>query len=134
MRLNPDCIRDILLSLENLPDNGRTSFSFENFDDVREHLHLNLYSADEIEYHLRQCSMNDMLVGEKFGCDGQFVITDISPKAHEFLANIRDERQWHTVKSTLSAIRSCSLSAISSIAEGVTASAISAYFSGRTGH
>lgn len=132
MKLNPDCVRDVLLSLEQLSDNGRVTFTFESFDFLREQLHLESYSTDEIEYHLRQCAMNGMLIGARFGSDGWFSIVDISPKAHEFLANIRDDQQWGKVKKGLSAIRNYSLSAIGAIAEGVTSSAISAYFSGQT--
>lgn len=128
---NPDCIRDVLLSLEHLSVNGRETFTFESFEALRELLHLEAYSVDEIEYHLRQCDMDGMLVGAKFGCHGDFYVRDISPKAHEFLANIRDEQQWGKVKSILSSIRSYSLSAIGATAEGVTSAAISAHFSGK---
>ncbi len=132
MRLNPDCIRDLLMGLEQLSDTGRVTYIFDNIAAVQKHLHLESYSTNEIEYHLRQCEMNGMLVGAKFGSDGCFAILDISPKAHEFLANIRDDKQWGAVKKGLSAIRNYSLSAIGAIAEGVTSSAINAYFSGQT--
>ncbi|MBC3938549.1 hypothetical protein D4A47_06415 [Anaerotruncus massiliensis (ex Liu et al. 2021)] len=46
---------------------------------------------------------------------------------HEFLESIRDDDRWKRIKSGLSAIRNFSLSAISSIAEGVTSAAITAY-------
>ncbi len=99
MKLNPDCTRDILLALEELIENGRVQFIFESFDDVRESLHLDKHSTEEIEYHLRQCDMSGLLVGSGFPCSGGFLITDISPKAHQFLANTRPKTIWEKVKA-----------------------------------
>lgn len=48
---------------------------------------------------------------------------------HEFLNEIRDGKRWNKVKSITTAIRNYSLSAVSSIAEGVTNAAISAFLS-----
>ena len=56
-------------------------------------------------------------------------VADLSPNGHEFLSKIRDNNQWSKVKTGLSAVRNYSLSAISSVAEGVTSAAISAYLS-----
>lgn len=99
LKLNPDCTRDILLALEDFIKNGRVQFTFESFDDVKETLQLDEYSVDEIEYHLRQCDMSRLLVGSRFPCSGGFLITDISPKAHQFLANTRPKTMWEKVKS-----------------------------------
>lgn len=46
---------------------------------------------------------------------------------HELLENIRDDGRWKAVTTGLAAVRNYSLSAISSLAEGITAGAISAY-------
>lgn len=98
-KLNPDCTRDNLLALEDFIENGRVQFIFESFDDVKDALQLGKYSVDEIEYHLRQCDMSGLLVGSRFPCSGGFLITDISPKAHQFLANTRPKTMWEKVKS-----------------------------------
>jgi len=99
LKLNPDCTRDILLALEGVIENGREQLMFESFDDVKESLCLDKYSAEEIEYHLRQCDMSGLLVGSRFPCSGEFLITDISPKAHQFLANTRPKTIWERAKT-----------------------------------
>lgn len=125
MKLNPDCTRDILIALEQLVTTGRITYIFQNYDDVREELHLTAYETDEIEYHLRQCEMAGLLVGAKFGASGSFSVRDISPKAHEFLANIHSDTVYHTVKEKLSKIGIFSIKAIVDVASAVAADCIS---------
>ena len=48
MSLNPDCIRDILLALEEHINNCGIVFSVND----KNELNLNQYSDDEIEYHI----------------------------------------------------------------------------------
>jgi len=54
-------------------------------------------------------------------------VNDLTYQGHEFIAKIRDAQQWTAVKKGAKAVRNYSLSAIASIAEGVTAAAINAY-------
>ncbi|RKJ52555.1 DUF2513 domain-containing protein [bacterium 1XD42-1] len=98
---------------------------FHNYNDVREELHLTAYGTDELEYHLRQCEMAGMLVSAKFGASGSFSVRDISPKAHEFLANIRSDSVYHAVKEKLSKIGIFSIKAIVDVASAVAADCIS---------
>ena len=62
------------------------------------------------------------------------IILDLTPKGHQFIAQIRDSGQWKKVKNGLDAVRNYSLAAISAVAEGVTSAGISAYFSGKANH
>ena len=80
---------------------------------VREHLDLMEYSENEIEYHLHQCDMND------------FLIKDISPKAHEFLANIRSDTVYTSVKNRLKQVGIYSLKSIVDVASTVASEFIS---------
>ena len=120
MRLNPDCIRDVLMALEGITD-GRTSYIFHSFEGFIDHFDLTSYTADEIEYHLRQCDMNGFLVGAQFSCSGEFIIIDISPKAHEFLANIRSDTVYKAVKERLGKIGVSSLKALVDVGKTVAA-------------
>ena len=63
--------------------------------------------------------------GAIYNCE----IRDITYRGHEFLNHIRDDSQWGKVRSAANAVRDYSLSAIESIAEGITNAAISSYFS-----
>lgn len=119
MKLNPDCTRDILMALEQLSTSGGISYIFQSFEELRDDLGLSAYSADEIEYHLRQCDMSGMLVGASFGASGSFVARDISPKAHEFLANIRSDTVYRAVKEKLSKVGIFSMKAIVDVATAV---------------
>ena len=51
MRLNPDCIRDILLQLEEF-DNFSIRFNDEN--SLNELIYLKKYSLKEVLYHINQ--------------------------------------------------------------------------------
>ena len=61
MRLNPDCIRDILLQVENgsftLPNRSRIQDTF--FEELE---FLKNYSSIEIFYHINQCNMMDFIL------------------------------------------------------------------------
>ena len=54
MRLNPDCIRDILLTVEE--NTGyRESMLYES---NQEFARLKKYSEDVVRYHMKQCDLN----------------------------------------------------------------------------
>ena len=114
MKLNPDCIRDILLAVEAICDTGRYFDSRIDLDKI-----LGNYSVEEIAYHARQCDMAGMFYKFKRGIDSGWEVADLTPKGHEFLANIRENTIWNNVKAVSSKVGSKSLSAISQIASAV---------------
>lgn len=114
MKLNPDCIRDILLAVEAICDTGRYFDSRIDLDKI-----LGNYNVEEIAYHARQCDMAGMFYKFKRGIDGGWEVADLTPKGHEFLANIRENTIWNNVKAVSSKVGSKSLSAISQIASAV---------------
>ena len=62
--------------------------------------------------------------------DGGCTIIDLSPSAHEFLANIRKDTNWNKTKSIAKTVGSFSITALKEISVQVIASAISANFNG----
>jgi len=114
MKLNPDCIRDILLAIEETCDAGHYFYSKEDSEKM-----LGNYTKDEIVYHARQCDMADMFYKFKQNSDGEWEVVDLTPKGHEFLANIREDTIWNNVKTVSSKVGSKSLNAISQIASAV---------------
>lgn len=114
MKLNPDCIRDILLAVETICD---TEHYFNSRMDL-DKIHGN-YSVEEIAYHARQCDMAGMFYKFKRGIDGGWEVVDLTPRGHEFLANIREDMIWNNVKTVSSKVGSKSLNAISQIASAV---------------
>lgn len=122
MKLNPDCIRDILLCIESL-DNVHYQMRFD--DETIPEL-LPDYSLDEVYYHLRQCDLNNFLYKASHSLQGEWTVMDLTPKAHEFLANIREDTIWNDVKSVSSKIGSKSISTLTQIASGVVTALIKA--------
>lgn len=124
MKLNPDCIRDILLTVEEklgyrqvMKYNTNTSSEFER---------LTKYDYEEVLYHASQAHLSNLLIGTTFfmsRSDG-FHVSDLSPKGHEFLANIRAESNWNKTKEIAKSVGSFSLDALTKIAIGVITSAI----------
>lgn len=122
MRLNPDCVRDILLSIE------KTTSYHTSWRYTGETISgLEKYTGEEVFYHLRQCDEAGMLL-EPYWATRAFQTKDISPKGHEFLANIRDDSVWNKVKETSKKISAYSLKALVSISGNVISNLISGYF------
>lgn len=133
MKLNMNCVRDVLLFLE-----SESYFVVNDLGDVEAVgswfrpicMSLPEYPPDVIYYTLSKLEEGeyiDMSTMWADGCLNDCCVNYITLSGHEFLESIRDDDRWKRIKSGLSAIRNFSLSAISSIAEGVTSAAITAY-------
>ena len=112
MRLNPDCIRDILFTVEDESGFGK----FVQFNDNKDFVRLEKYSLDEVLYHIQQCEHVGFLTKVDWFIDGSCLIYDLSPSGHEFLANIRADTNWNKVKQTAKNVGSESLSVLGQIA------------------
>lgn len=133
MKLNPDCIRAVMLEIEK---------SWEIGTDDRENIYMgnlgieSLYKAlpdyDKKEifytlYNLDQARYIDLTV---LWADGGIVyhctVNHMTFEGHEFLNRIRDHKNWSKVKKGLDAVRNYSLDAISAVSEGIANAAIAA--------
>ena len=126
MQLNPDLIRDILLYLEkNTDPNNVVLLEQESLSNS----FLAKYTYDELLYHARQCNRIGYFIGYCEYDAGETVrIVDLSPDAHAFLANIRNDSNWSKVKEKAKSIGSFSLEILSEIAKKVIFDAISKSF------
>lgn len=113
MKLNPDCIRDILLEVE-----SHTHFNSALVIDVdKPNALFESYSWDEIAYHINQCALSDLITGTQiFYDDGYAVIKDLSPDGHTFIANIRSKTHWAAIKKIASTVGSFALPVLQQIA------------------
>ncbi len=122
MRLNPDCIRDLLFAIEELSDPNSIILSSQlaNLDS------LSKYSNDEINYHLQQLNWSGYIVTpiKNKWIDGTFLVTDLSPLGHEFISDIRKDTNWNKVKSISKEVGTSTLNSLKTIAEEVISSAI----------
>ena len=123
MRLNPDCTRDILLAVEEVCDMGHYFDSRIDLEKISGD-----YTKEEIAYHARQCNLAGMFFKFNSDLNGNWEVIDLTPKGHEFLANIREDTIWNNVKTVSAKVGSKSLSAISQIASSVIAEIIKSQF------
>lgn len=125
MRLNPDCIRDILLSVE---ESTEVNALFEYDRDSRGGTRLGKYDHDVIRYHIRQCKWSDLITGyTELDCASSIKIHDLTPAGHEFLANTRSSKLWKSLKESCAQSGVDSLSAILQGAAKLAASTLLSY-------
>lgn len=124
MKLNPDCIRDILLVVEKQTDVNNLA-SFTNREDFEQ---LPMYSPNEIMYHIRQCDHSGLFLDKVIYVSEGCFVKDLSPKGHEFLADIRQDTNWNRTKDIAKNVGSYSIKALSGIASQVIADVISRQF------
>ena len=96
MRLNPDCIRDVLIAVEENTDTQNV-FSFSSAMQFKPP--LDKYDYNTILYHIRQCNLAGLLINlREYDCGDSGIIVDLSPSGHEFLANTRTGNVWNKLK------------------------------------
>jgi len=111
MRLNNDCIRDILLYLE-----ANTSFEKEiiNVDTLVNN--LSKYDKDVVYYHIKMISQASLVDNVLFAGDEPYTISSLSWEGHQYLDNIRDDKVWKMLKDSASKLPSVSLKVLVSLA------------------
>ena len=125
MKLNPDCIRDLLLDVE-------AKSTFDNvviYNEETDEPLFDKYGVDTVFYHIRQADYAGFFIGEvTYTFDLSAIIIDLSPEAHEFLANIRQDTNWNKTKSIASKVGSFSLNVLKEISVEVISKVISDQF------
>lgn len=123
MKLNPDCVRDILLEIEATTDLSHyQKFSPGSITEER----FSKYSEDELFYHMKQCELSGFLNGVSWDMSGGCSILYLSPRGHQFLENIREDNNWNKTKKIAKNVGSSSLNVLTDIASKVVASLITA--------
>ncbi|MDF2538852.1 MAG: hypothetical protein K0S76_1873 [Herbinix sp.] len=121
MKLNPDCIRDILFAVEETTTfDDDFYYGYEGQTSER----LKKYPSDVVMYHIRQCDETGFFIGCKLTITDEYYIDDLSPLAHQFLADIRSDNAWNKTKEIAKGIGTFSLDALKQIATSVTAALI----------
>ena len=119
MKLNMDCVRDILLEVE-----GKSGFrKFVDFpDDFCSELRTK-YSDDVIRYHIDQCYecglLKPLQPGEEWDRVGNTTIQDLSASGHRYIGNIRSDNVWKKTKEVASSIGTFTIQVIGDIAASV---------------
>lgn len=120
MKLNHECVRDILLYIE---DN-----LFYGYYIVIADIELKNYSKEELLYTADKLLEAEFLIGNKRNTLNATLpdirITSISWNGHQFLDNIRDDGIWKDTKKVLSKFSSVSLNFVGNVASQVIATLI----------
>ena len=125
MKLNPDCIRDILLEIEEIPSIKH----YYRFDSKSILEKFPTYTVEEIMYHLRQCELHGFLLNPSHGINYEYyVVYDLTPKGHEFLANIRNNNFFNKVKGIAQELGISSLKDLTQIATSCATILIKSHF------
>ena len=121
MKLNTDCIRDILIAVESIPYGS--IWTMDNIEEV-----LPDYTSEELEYHLiklHEAGYLDIVTLQLLGSPLQVArIKDLTYEGHQFLADIRSDTTWNKTKEIAKSVGSTSLHSIKEIATGVITSLI----------
>ena len=120
MKLNPDCMCDVLIVMEN-------AGYLEELSPTAVYESLPAYSEDEINYSiikLKEAGFIDAIIKEYNSGVAILRLDDITYSGHQFLANVRSDNIWNDVKQVSKKVGSNSISAISQIATGVISAII----------
>lgn len=119
MKLNPDCIRDILFVVENnatYSNDVSEETIFKELDSK--------YPREEILYHVRQCEHSGLFL-QVVHYFGSFSIQDLSPYGHQFINDIRQDNNWSKTKEIAKSVGSFSLDVLKVISSQVITNLIS---------
>lgn len=93
MKLNPDCIREILFAVEAQTGFLKPTYAYDVVELVD-------FPEEEVLYHINQCELYGFFtkVTHYVNQDYNSKIMDLSPKGHEFIQNIRSQSVWGKTK------------------------------------
>lgn len=118
MKLNNDLIRDILLTVEDTTGYQKQLIIYRPYEGDNDFPFIKDYDTEELLYHIYQCSESGLI---KLGTQtAEYIyITDLSPKGHSYIENIRNDNVWSKTKSVASKIGSKSLDSMIEISSKV---------------
>lgn len=135
MKLNPECVRDIMLSLEELTGiychEDQKTYLFNKVSWItvaRSLIDKADYTAEEIQYTLIQLHESEYIHMEYKIEKGKPQLGNIfylSPRGHDFLADIKNHGTWEDkISPILKAIQNVSLSIIETVSKGIASAVI----------
>lgn len=121
MKLDIDCVRDVLLEFEEFPLNCHTPYDFKK--SIAKH------GESAVEYALAKLNEAGYIRADirsfQNGLYDYYGIFDITFSGHQFLEKIRDNKVWSKTKSMASAAGSRAFDVITQIATSIITEIIS---------
>ncbi|EJO5346391.1 DUF2513 domain-containing protein [Clostridium botulinum] len=101
MKLNPDCVRDIMLNLEeNLIIDKDGDIEQLTVEEICSFKQLSSYQSNEIIHIIKILYDSSMLKpGKKYISDTCNRVADITPQGYEFIDSIKSKNKWNKLKS-----------------------------------
>lgn len=140
MKLNPDCIRDVMLTLEDRlsigtqESNGKPEAFFFKSIQVTSLVQImkEKYGNEDVIYSVVQLDIDGYIVVRKDPSARDWSnlvslkeILYITPKGHEFIASVSNANSWRDkIKPVLGKLGSLSLSIIEAVSKGMTGAVI----------
>lgn len=128
MKLNQDCVRQVLLDIESNLD---VPPQFQDYKNVISPKTFDKYGDDDVVYSLLKLKEAGYIDAEETYASNQlywFNISSITWDGHKFLDNVRDPKAWKMAKSALSHLESVSIDLVSQTASAVISNLISKNF------
>lgn len=122
MKLNFDCLRDVLIALEeNLKMDDDLIFIDLELEEINNLDMLSGYSNADIYYSIFNLVEIDFIDGQILYADGgiphSVSVSNISYSGHEFLQTIKSATVWENVKSKITPVAELSIPIISEVAQ-----------------
>lgn len=103
MRLNQDCIRDIILYVEANTETFDTCIGFEELCSALS------YDKKTLDYHIRMLHEANLFTSVYYSEGSIEFVTCLSFEGHSYADNIRDNKVWKTIKKGVNTLTSVSL-------------------------
>jgi len=115
MKLNQDCIRDVLLAIEKLGTPDTRLF----LDDLSNSEFCEKYGINDLGYTVSKLIEAGFINASPINVQGGkgFIIRSITWNGHDFLDNIRDKTVWDKTKEKASKVGGASIPILSAIAK-----------------
>lgn len=123
MKLNPDCLRAILLSVEDETDLD-TSLVIGPYEMPSCLLD---FPQNEVMYHIKQAEMSSVILVDCWFVDGSCLIKYLTPDGHQFIGNTQSEKLWSRVKNVAKEAGVNTIPALVQIASNLALSAIQSH-------
>lgn len=132
MKLNPDCIRAVMIEIEKMWEldiDYHGNIRMGNLDINTLYQALPEFDKKDVFYSLYNLDQAGYIDISIMWADGGVAyyctVNHMTFSGHEFLNKIRDTKNWNKVQKGLNAVRNYSLDAITALSEGFTNAAIS---------
>lgn len=122
MKLNIDCVRDVLLEIEeqNVYVNGK--IVKPDHHSISNSKRCKRYEMDDIRYTIYELLQSGLIAGTVTPNNENFKISwidRITPEGHTFIGNIKDDGIFSKIKKALSGFKDIGLSMIVPIAQDI---------------